>query len=82
VIPDTGADFAQLWGLFVDFDVVASLHQAGGRRQPADPGAGDENSVLLHCRGAPRPCFSLVISPNRRAAAEPERLSRLAPIDR
>ena len=46
---DAGADLAELRRLLVDFDVVAGLHQAGGRRQPADPGAGDENSILAAC---------------------------------
>ena len=51
---DAGADLGELRRLLVDFDLVAGLHQAGGRRQPADAGAGDENSVLLHFGGSAR----------------------------
>ena len=45
---DAGADLAELRRLLVDLDLVAGLHQAGGGGEPAEAGAGDENSALLH----------------------------------
>ena len=49
---DAGADLGKFRRLLVDFDVVAGLHQARRRRQAADPGAGDQNSINLHLGGS------------------------------
>src|SRR6478609_9392135 len=42
---DAGADLAELWSLLVDFDLVAGLHQAGRRRQSAEPRPCDQDFV-------------------------------------
>jgi len=49
---DARADLGKRRGLLIDFDRVPGLHQARGRGQAAQSGAGDENSVLLHSNGS------------------------------
>jgi hypothetical protein len=45
---DASADLAELRRLFVNLDLVAGLHQAGGGRETAEACARNDDLSLLH----------------------------------
>ena len=49
---DARADFAKLWGLFINFNCMASLHQAGCSSQSPEARAGHQDPILFHAQVA------------------------------
>ena len=45
---DARADFAELWGLFINFNCMAGLHQAGCSSQSPEARAGHQDPILFH----------------------------------
>ena len=63
---DASADFAQLWCLFVNVDVVAGFQKAAGSGEPAESCTCNNNFTFFHVQflvsAEPFTCQSLIIN--------------------